>query len=68
MEPLCGFYAVGDRARAARHFRVPADAQVHECRASGGGKGRCLNVEVSGRATPGTGCRGVMVVACVLHC
>lgn len=41
--PLCGFYASAI-ARVLRHFSLPADAQVHECRASSRAKGCRMSV------------------------
>jgi hypothetical protein len=41
--PLCGFYAAAI-SRVLRHFSLPADVQVNECRAAGARKGCVLAV------------------------
>ena len=43
MLPLCGFYAAAI-SRVLRHFSLPADVQVNECRAAGARKGCVLAV------------------------
>jgi hypothetical protein len=50
VEPLCGFYASAI-ARVLALFDVTANAQVNECRASGGRRGCVVSVTLAGRAS-----------------
>jgi hypothetical protein len=54
MLPLCGFYAAAI-ARVLQQFKLPAEAQVDACRASGARKGCLLQIVLNSAAGDGVG-------------